>query len=371
MRPDHALAADDDAPLAERAAAEAACAFGLGRLDGLLAGLNPLETELFCVSLVREVLVAALREMRLGAAAAVFDRWYAGLEWVPAVPEVSASALVFAILGELSNDRWPPLAYAARVIGSAGRPMREPASGDLGDAIARAAAHIDAVGRAPLPFQPLACLHEALAADPSFAPVERAPQLLALGRRTVTIEPSAPTTPLWAVSLQLGRLVGVKTPLPGAILPRSLAPQLWPNERAVRIAQSVQASAQKLVELVGVARRRAAAAERHLSHLRANGRARALWVLLVAFGQLRLDQIGDAVSVTRGGAYAIAGALVEAGMARRERVKGRVVLVGHERQVAIVRDRYGLPPLPSRSLEEFDAALADLDRLLDGRRDGT
>ena len=125
MRPDHALAADDDAPLAERAAAEAACAFGLGRLDGLLAGLNPLETELFCVSLVREVLVAALREMRLGAAAAVFDRWYAGLEWVPAVPEVSASALVFAILGELSNDRWPPLAYAARVIGSAGRPMRQ------------------------------------------------------------------------------------------------------------------------------------------------------------------------------------------------------------------------------------------------------
>ncbi len=120
-----------------------------------------------------------------------------------------------------------------------------------------------------------------------------------------------------------------------------------------------------------MARRRAAAAERHLSHLRANGRARALWVLLVAFGQLRLDQIGDALSVTRGGAYAIAGALVEAGMARRERAKGRVVLVGHERQVEIVRDRDGLDPLPSRSLEEFDAALADLDRLLDGRRDGT
>jgi hypothetical protein len=56
----HHLAADTDIPPEELSLAQGECALALGRLDGLLAGLTDTEKRLFCVGLLREVLLGGL-----------------------------------------------------------------------------------------------------------------------------------------------------------------------------------------------------------------------------------------------------------------------------------------------------------------------
>lgn len=56
----HPLAADADAPPEDVALAQAECAFALGQLDGLLAGLTETEQALLSTGLLRAVLLAAL-----------------------------------------------------------------------------------------------------------------------------------------------------------------------------------------------------------------------------------------------------------------------------------------------------------------------
>jgi hypothetical protein len=376
----HPLADDADVPPEELALAQSECALALGRLDGLLAGLTQPEKQLFCVSLVREALLSALAQAGFTDAALRFNAWFAGLDRPPQetpLTPCSAHALVRALLGELSHHPWAPLAEAAQTVTAADRfgadrPVQ--AEDALAcEAITRAAALAKqaAVGDTPLPFAGLARLNAMLRQDTLFAPVERGSRSLSVAGREIAIEQIAPRTPLWAVDLALGQLLAsggtwrYALPCPGAITAEALQPSLWPYQRTMVAARSLQASALRLGELVAEARRRAALIHVHLGHLRSNSRAPQLWVLLAAFAPLGLDQMAAAFGVSRRGTYAIGDALVAAGLARRETVKGKVQMVAEEPRSG-PRSAAGdeASALPHPTLAEFDAVMVEVDRLL-------
>lgn len=377
----HPLAADADVSPEELALAQVECAFALGRLDGLLAGLTDIEKRLFCVGLLREVLLSALAQAGFADAEHRFNAWFAGLDRGPQENPLTccaAYAVVRALLGELSHHPWEPLAQAAQTIARAARfgadrPMQaEDALAE--EAIGRAITLVKQAGaddETPLPFAGLGHLYALLRADPLYAPLERTVQILSLGDRVVAIEQAAPRTPLWAVDAALGRLLtacGVwqlALPCPGAVTAETLQPQLWPGERAIVSARTLHASATRLAELVAKARRRAALMHEQLGHLRSSARAPQVWILLAGFAPLGLDQMTAAFGVSRRGTYAIGDALTAAGLARRESIKGKVLLVAD----APRRDRLSAPldqapALPRPAMAEFDAAMAEIDRLL-------
>ena len=222
-----------------------------------------------------------------------------------------------------------------------------------------------------LPFAGLARLHALLRADPLFAPLERAVQIRSLGNRAVAIEQAAPRAPLWAVDASLGRLLTacgawqLALPCPGAVTAETLQPQLWPGERAIVSARTLHASTTRLAELVAKARRRAALMREHLGHLRSSARAPQVWILLAGFAPLGLDQMTSAFGISRRGTYAIGDALVAARMARRETVKGKVLLVAEEpRRDWQPASLDQATAFPRAALAEFDAAMTDIDQLL-------
>lgn len=228
-------------------------------------------------------------------------------------------------------------------------------------------------GEPPLPFAALARLHALLRQDALFAPLERASRTFSVAERSMTIEQAAPRTPLWAVDAALGRLLSacgawqLALPCPGAVTAEALQPQLWRGERAIVSARTLHASATRLAELVAKTRRRAALMGEQLGHLRSSARAPQVWIVLAGFAPLGLDQMASAFGVSRRGTYAIGDALTAAGLARRESIKGKVLLVAD----ASRRDRLSAPldpapALPRPALAEFDAAMAEIDRLLAG-----
>lgn len=379
----HPLAADADVSPEELAEAQAACALALGRLDGVLTGLTDPERQLFCVGLLRDVLLSALTQAGFADAGHQFNAWFAGLDRGPQetpLTACSAYAVVHALLGELSHHPWEPLADAAQTIALAARfgadrpTQAEDALAD--DAIGRALTLMEQAGaddEPPLPFAGLARLNALLRADPLFAPLERSMRRLSLGDRAVAIEQAAPRTPLWAVDVALGRLLTacgawqLDLPCPGVMTAETLQPQLWPGERALVSARTLHASATRLAELVAKARQRAALMRKHLGHLRSSARAPQVWILLAAFAPLGLDQMTSACGISRRGTYAIGDALVTAGIARRASIKGKVLLVAE----APRRDRLSASldharALPHPALAEFDAAMGEIDRLLAG-----
>ncbi len=377
----HPLAADADVSPEELAVAQAAGALAFGRLDGLLAGLTDIEKRLFCVGLLREVLLAALAQAGFTDATLRFHAWFAGLDRGPQETPLtccSAYAVVRALLGELSHHPWEPLADAAQTITLAARfGADRPAHAEdaLGDeALAKAA---DLTKQASmnddsaLPFAGLARLNALLRADPLFAPVERAVRSFSLGGREVAVEQAAPRTPLWAVDAALGRVLSASgtwvhaIPCPGAVTAEALQPQLWPGERALLAVRSLHLSITRICALVDQARRRAAIVGGQLGHLRSSARAPQVWIFLAAFAPLGLDQMVSAFGVSRRGTYAIGDALAATGLARRASIKGKVLLVAEERRHVpgeIPQDQGS--PLPHPALAEFDAAMAEIDRLL-------
>ncbi|MCL4673851.1 MAG: hypothetical protein KJZ64_13190, partial [Sphingomonadaceae bacterium] len=117
MNPLGAFAPDDDASAEDAALAEATCALALGRLDGLVAGLDGGEKTLFCTHLLRRTLIAALLQSGFTDAEMLFDHWFAGLARAPQETPLTpcpAHAIVRALLGELGHHPWEPLSAAAR-----------------------------------------------------------------------------------------------------------------------------------------------------------------------------------------------------------------------------------------------------------------
>lgn len=382
MEPLTAFAYDDDASAEDAALAEATCALALGRLDGLVAGLSGEEKTLFCMHLLNRTLIAALLQSGFTDAQMLFDQWFAGLERAPQETPLTpcpAHAIVRALLAELGHHPWEPLSEAARMISAA---AKFTADGSDNDATGLPKEALEAagtlIGEGPLPsasslpFAALEQLNRRLRQSALFAPVERGAALLPLLGRDVAIERAGIRTPLWALDALLGRLLTsceawrVPLPCPGAVTAEALRPQLGPSSRRIVMAERLAASVQGLIELAGTARRQAMRMHDRLGHLRSSARAPQVWMLLAGFAPLGLEQMGAAFGITRRGTYAVRDALVDARMARVETVKGKVLLVAtgeHERAIQMSGEKSSA--LPSPLLAEFDAAMDEIDRLLE------
>ncbi|GGN46385.1 hypothetical protein GCM10011349_13490 [Novosphingobium indicum] len=385
MEPLTAFAFDDDASAEEAALAEATCALALGRLDGLVAGLSGDEKTLFCMHLLRRALIAALLQSGFTDAEMRFEHWFAGLSRAPQETPLTpcpAHAIVRALLAELGHHTWEPLSEASQTISPAARFTSDGRDNDAAGLPAEAleAGHA-LIGECPLPsdaclpFAALEQLNRRLRQSALFAPVERGAAVLPLLDRDVAIERAGIRTPLWALDALLGRLLAscctwrVPLPCPGAVTAEALGPQLGSCSRRIAMAERLAASVQGLIEVAETARRQAMRMHDSLGHLRSSARAPQVWMLLAGFAPLGLEQMGVAFGITRRGTYAVRDALVDAGMARVETVKGKVLLEAtgeHEKASQMSSERSGA--LPSPLLAEFDAAMDEIDRLLDRTR---
>ena len=357
---------------------QAECALALGRLDGLVAGLSAQEKRLFCWTLLRQVLLGALTQAGFAEAELRFDGWFAGTTRAPQESPLTpcpAHALVRALLAELARHPWQPLAEAASVIGRCGKfaPDRALGADDSDPAAAlveaaRLAATSNLAGQS-LPFPALARMADQLRRSRTFAPIERDVAMPLFGKGT-PIARAAQRTPLWAVDCQLGHLLAAQIaltpalPFPGAMTAEALAPQLWPGERALVLAEALRRSAERHIAAIQQARADCRALGHRLRHLRASARAPLVWLALRGFAPLGIEQLTSGFGISRRGTYAVAEALVGAGLAARTTTLGRVILSAlppaHTAEVVDAP----LSPLPSPLLAEFDAAMADIDRLL-------
>ena len=382
----HPLQSDEDAPLEALMTARARAALAWGVLQGGLAHM-PLEgADHFCYGLIRRALIDALAQSGFPGADARFSSWYSGLEPVTGVTAhaaAPASLVAETLLTELSLSAWEPLAAAAAKIRAAARFERSDRR-DRRDAsdttpafaveeAARLAAPLANNPDADWPLAVLDRLHSVAAGSPHFAPSERSRQLLDLPSGPIALEQTMPAMPLWALDLAAGSVIarnhpGTRSlPCPGAVRAEALRPELWLRERAILVADAAYKAAQGLTGLLDASYSIVKEMREPVSRLRSTSRAPALYRMLAGFGPLRPIQIEAALTVSKNGVRDLVAALVKAGLAE---------MTTHRHQ-ALVRaaaplnapDPISVSPdeteaIADTNFAEFDAAMADIDRLL-------
>jgi hypothetical protein len=182
-----------------------------------------------------------------------------------------------------------------------------------------------------------------------------------------------PALPLWALdfvavpTMARSRPGTRPLPLPGAVRAEALRPELWPRERAILVADAAGKAALRLSALFDTAYSTTHAMTAAVSSLRSTSRAPMLYRILSGFGPLRPIQIEQALRVSKNGVRDLVAALVKAGLAE---------MTAHRHQ-AVVRatapsrapDPVSVSPdeteaIPDTNFAEFDAAMADINRLL-------
>lgn len=377
----HPLQADHDVPVEALMHARIDAALAWGGLQGLVAHLDGTIARVFAASLIRAQLVDALRQVGHAEPATHFDRWFCGLQ--PAFrsgPHVFAPAWVLAaaVLAELANARFEPLARAAQQLRAAATVEFARAGPSLTlrqtiDAAADLAASATAANPRAWPLAAADCLHARAAASADFAPVEPERQWRDTPAGRIGFEPPRPAAPLWAIDLAAGaalaRGVAHATPLPcpGLIRAEALAPWLWPNERGILVAEALTRCAERLTTLLAEARTQVDYMAQRLRGVRSTSRAPELYMLLAGFGPLRPHQIEHACRVSKNGARELVKTLGEAKLAIAERHGTQVLIRASgpvEEQTSPSLAASPLPALSPASLAEFDSAIADIDRLL-------
>ena len=378
----HPLQSDEDAPIEALMTARAHAVLAWGLLQGSLAHVPPEVAHHFCCSLIRLALIDALAQTGFPGADAWLSSWYCGLEPVPGITAhaaAPASLVAVTLLSELSLSTWEPLADAATQIRAAARFGREGRDApDTTPAFAveeatRLAAQLENNPDADWPLAVLDRLHSAAAGSPHFAPAERARQLLDLPSGLVALEQSMPAMPLWALDLVAGALIALGNPgsrplpFPAAVRAEALRPELWPRERGILVADAARSAAQRLTGLLDGAYSTMQDMQEAISCLRSTSRAPGLYRMLAGFGPMRPIQIEAALHVSKNGVRDLVAALVKAGLAE---------MTSHRHQAlvcATVPSRLRAPAAvptdegeatPDTTFAEFDAAMADIDRLL-------
>lgn len=386
MEPCDPWSSEDTLDQRDLARAKARAALALGRLDGRLASLAALEGRLFCADLVRRTLLGALTQAGYLDAPQCFDAWFVGLargpERVAEAPS-SALAIVRALLTEMARHPWEPLARTAQTLQRCARFVADAIAPSPEEQTRETDATTGALDRArvlvevlpadadgPLPFAALAALCTAAAHDPAFAPMEAGIRTYDTGETLVALAGLRPITPLWALDVAAGILLAQRTslaralPMPGLFTTERLLLAHAPDRQALALAHALEVATTAHLAALDTARTRAALLTQRLAGLRRSSRAGEAWILLAGFAPLGLDQLMDAIGVSRRGTYAVSAALTEAGLAERQSRQGKVLLV------AIERARANEIPGPvftgalGTAVDEFDEAMADLDRLL-------
>lgn len=216
-------------------------------------------------------------------------------------------------------------------------------------------------------------LHSAAAGSPHFAPAERGHQLLDLPSGPFTLEQSMPAMPLWALDLVAGSVIargnpGTRPlPFPAAVRAEALRPELWPRERGILVADAARSAAQRLTGLLEAAYSAVQDMQEAISCLRSTSRAPGLYRMLAGFGPMRPIQIETALHVSKNGVRDLVAALVKAGLAEMTSQQHQALVC------AAVPSRLRAPAavptdegeaMADTTFAEFDAAMANIDRLL-------
>ncbi|WP_145206800.1 hypothetical protein [Sphingobium sp. B2] len=366
----------------------------LGQLDAALTWCPPDIYPILAARLIRETLISALRQEGHAFTDARFHAWFAGL--VPLSDEplqfaLAPRALVTTLLAEMTRSSWAPLADAARGFEKACLALRDldnhPAVEAALAAIDEAAALVADLEPAPLPFAALAALHRAIGQSPRFAPAERAIEPITLGGRQVAIERARPPSPRWAVEyafaahLRATGALSAVLPLNGLIrldTVRAADVDEKPAHAAIVQSEALRDALNHLNSLLVEARDICRDLADRYSGKRASSRAPQLYGLLSGFGPLRSSQIEAVLGATRLGVRTMLAALSQAGDLTIETLSGvKLYSVTHTRAPlapSALTDEPG--HFSSEALEDYDAALAQIDALLaryddrDDRSDG-
>jgi hypothetical protein len=389
---------------AELAAATARCYLALGRLDGAIAHAAPTVVALFALMLVRRTLAQSLAAAGYLFTDATFEAWIARAGGPPqGGPGTAAPApeIAAAVLSELRASKWPALAEAADLVSRAashlGRGGRgtdvdapDPAASEaleegqgawhcdgLGGVIAAAREVLiddDATGAEP-DAAPLLVLAERLGNVPAlFTPIERGAAVIETDTGSVAVPLATQQSQGWALGLVLGEmfvnLAMMRRPLPfaGVIAPQVLRGDCDPEVRLLRLASDIGQVAHELLGDLEAARRLVSRAEAALSDARSTSRAPAVFALIAGLGLVTRGEVCDAFRMTAAGADGVLAKLLAAGLISRR--PGRA---GGFRVAEVTGDPFGSrasPAIDARvasGVEELDAAMADLDRLLGAR----
>lgn len=366
--------------------AETSAAYALGKLDGRLTSLGDIEERLFCADLVRRTLLGALTQAGYLDAPECFDAWFAGLARGPQrVAEAPSSALgiVRALLADMARHPWKPLALTAQTLERCARFVADAMALSLEEQSCEADATTSALARAyalvegmpddvngPLPFAALAALCTTAAHDQTFAPIEPGIRTYDTGEAWVALAGPRPITPLWALNTTVGSLLARRRslaralPMPGLFTTERLLMADASDQQALAFAHALEVATTAHLAALDTAHARAARLTQRLAGLRRNSRAGDAWILLAGFAPLGLDQVMDAIGVSRRGTYALSAALTETGLAERQSRQGKVLLVAIKRAQAIETPGPAFSGALGTAVDEFEGAMADLDRLL-------
>jgi hypothetical protein len=392
-----------EADPAALAAANARCYLALGRLDGAIAHAAPNVVALFALMLVRQTLARSLTAAGYLFTDGTFEAWIARAGGPPqggpgtAAP---APAIAAAVLSELRASKWPALAEAADLVWRAaphlGRGDRSAAvdGADPEDSEARAvgqgAWHCDGLGgviaqartvlvdgyptKAEHDSAPLSVLAERLSKVPAlFAPVERGVSVIETDTGPVAVMLATQQSQGWALGLVGGELfvdLGMmRRPLPFAevIAPQVLRGDCDPEVRLLRLASDIGQGAHEMLADLETARRLVTWAEAALVDARSTSRAPAVFALIAGLGLVTRGEVCDAFKMTAAGADGVLAKLLAAGLIVRRPGRAGGFCVAADSGVELGRGADRLNDKhDSISVDELDAAMVDLDRLLAG-----
>ena len=368
---------------------DAEALLALGRLDGALGACRPTTLRLFAVRLLRDLLIAVLRQEGHAFTGQRFHAWFAGVATLSDLPPRLGRpprVLCEAVLTELTHSSWELLAELAARFQAVLLAPGDHIGSDLADETARqdahaiiAAAHDLIVGLAPSPhpLSALACLHRAAGEHVLFTPPERAPEAIAMGSIRLTVERAGAPSPRWALEMLWGEhwraagLLAHALPFPGLLRLDALRTDTpshpWePDEAPTIVATALRDVAQGLCGDLTEADQLARRLEDSQPGKRRSSRAPALLELLAGFGPLRSAQIEALLGATRLGVRTMLGALDKVGMLERTTLAGvHLYSVNLDARVADDgNDLAASSTFSSAALGEYEAAMAGIDALL-------
>lgn len=368
---------------------EAEALLALGRLDGALGAARPATLRLFAVRLLRDLLVAVLRQEGHAFTDHRFHAWFAGVATLSDLPPRLGRpprVLCEAVLTELTHSSWKVLAELAARFQAALLAPGDHIGSDLADETARQDAHsiviaardlISELEPSPLPLPALTRLHRAMGEHALFAPPERAPEAIAMGSIRLTVERAGTPSPRWALEMLWGEhwraagLMAHALPFPGLLRLDALRTDTpshpWePDEAPTILATALRDVAQGLCSNLTAADQLARRLEDSQPGKRRSSRAPVLLELLAGFGPLRSAQLEALLGATRIGVRTMLDALDRIGMLERTTIAG-VHLYAVNLEARVAEDANDLAvssTFSSAALGEYEAAMADIDALL-------
>lgn len=356
--------------------------YALGQLEGSLRHLSSAARSIFAGKLLKACLMIALRQEGHAFTDTRFHAWFAGLATLSdAAPRNGRPprAVCLAILTELGHSSWEPLsglALSLREAFLAPQDFASPEAHQEAFHVVREAGALTArlvsqlsLGN-PSPVVVLRRLQKEMKESLQFAPRKPEPDL----KRPLNLNAECGLSPpLWALDLFVGQWLGSSggwlpaLPCPGLVRAQ---PDGWDARPSIPEATNLFEAISTLLDLLAEASKQAQFIEPRPPQFRSSSRAPDLFALIAGFGPLRSSQLETMLSASRLGIRSMTSALEEAHLIDWRRIAGSHLFearlhLERSSSVAVISEAAFSPA----ALDEFEASLAALDRLLPDEED--